>query len=150
MGAHTLMEMASYLIIEGEVSDVDFTGTAEFSGWRPEDIAGVSDHRFALHVASGEVVGARQRRVCVGQVFTADILTGLFTTPPLVLLSLTRMHTHAHTCSHTHSQTLSDTHARSHTPTHVQIHALTYTNDYTLLHTRIHTYVHILTRVYTH
>ena len=50
------------LVVERKVGDVDLAGAAQLGGRRPEHLAGVVDHRAALHEALGEVVGAATAR----------------------------------------------------------------------------------------
>lgn len=44
------------LVVEGEVGDVHRAGGAELGRWRPEHLAFVSHHGFALHVSPSVVI----------------------------------------------------------------------------------------------
>jgi len=47
----------TFLIVEGEVGDVNLAGATKFRGRGPEHVTGVRDHSTALHQTVCEVVG---------------------------------------------------------------------------------------------
>ena len=66
------------LIVEREVSDVDLAGTAQFSWWRPEDIAVAGDHRQGAHVGRCVVLDADKKNIVTSCDWLTTIIRVLF------------------------------------------------------------------------